>query len=303
MLSILNKELNDFSDHSILKNNVNEIYSELVRTNYERVIQICDLSIEICERIMEKAINDGNDEDVANSMFVVRAYCKMLKNYSSYWQTLIAGRYKDSWIILQDTIDRLIDVTKFTVDTSEFGINEFNDHLNNLEKLYPYHVFASIEMVIKTKECSICGNSILDLGCTHIPGNLYWGKMAVSICKDIVFQAVALVTHPMDKRCVIELSDDKRTDKEKFKLLDYFVENVDNPFQLFSLNEEERIYYNEYYKMLERNDKCFCGSGKKFKKCHGKSKYEKGSHVKIMLEDEFILKPLTIVVNKVSPIA
>jgi hypothetical protein len=293
MLSVLKRELNDYPDHTSLKRNINKIYSELSRRNYDNVIQMCDLSIEVCDRIKEQAIA-LNNEEVANSMFVVKAYCKMLKYYSMYWKTLLNENYKDSWLILQDAIDRLIDVTKFTNDHCEFGIDKFNEHLYELEKLYPYKVFASSEMVIKTKKCSICGKSVLDLDCVHTPGNLYWGQKAVTICEDIVFQAVALVQHPMDKRCIIELSGDIRTDKEKFQLLDFFVQNNKNPLRLFSVTEIDKYYYNEKYDKAKRNDPCPCNSGKKFKKCCGQNKYEKGSHFQIKFKNEIQLTPLLI---------
>jgi hypothetical protein len=291
MLSILKTELTDFCELSSVRANINKAYSELESQNYDKVIQICDISIVECEKIKEKAVT-LEKEEIANSMFVVSAYCKVLKYYSRYWQKLLEGKYKDSWVVLQDTIDNLISVTKFTENHGEFGIREFNSHLNELEKLYPYSIFASSEMVIETKECSICGKSVLDIDCIHIPGNLYWGQMAVTICKDIVFQAVALVKHPMDKRCVMEINGDNRTEKEKFKLLHYFVENNTNPLKLFTVTESDKYYYNEKYDMIKRNEPCPCNSGKKFKKCCGEIKYERGSHFHIKLEDDVSLRPL-----------
>ncbi|MGO4027276.1 SEC-C metal-binding domain-containing protein, partial [Staphylococcus pseudintermedius] len=52
---------------------------------------------------------------------------------------------------------------------------------------------------------------------------------------------------------------------------------------------------------LSRNDKCSCGSNKKFKKCCGKYKYERGSQFKIMLEDEIQLEPLKTAFDQISP--
>ncbi|MCM3743879.1 SEC-C domain-containing protein [Sporosarcina luteola] len=291
MLSVLTREITDFSELTLLRTNINKIYNELKDSNYDAVIQTCDTSITNCIRIKEKAVKMGYEE-IANSMFVISEYCGMMKNYSIYWKTLLEGRYKDSWNVLQDTIDRLINVTKFTKCHSDFAINAFNSHLQELEKLYPYRVFASSEMVRKTEECSICGKSVLDVDCIHIPGNLYWGQMAVSICKDIVFQAVALVKHPMDKRCIIEISDDNRTEKEKFNLLNYFVENNTNPLLLFSVIDIDKYYYNEKYDNVKRNDLCPCDSGTKFKYCCGASKYEKGTHYHIKLKDEVKLRTI-----------
>lgn len=37
-------------------------------------------------------------------------------------------------------------------------------------------------------------------------------------------QAVCIVSHPEDKRCVLEISDDTRFEKEKFLMLDQYLE-------------------------------------------------------------------------------
>lgn len=291
MLSILKNELEDFPKHRELKTNINEIYRELKRQTYERVIQLCQESVQLCDNIKMQAIVSQN-ELIANSLFVVKAYCEMFKYYSMYWQLLLEERYKDSWILLQDTIDKLFVVTKFTKNHNEFGIELLNEHLNQLEKLYPYKIFASIEAVVKTKKCSICGKSLLDLDCSHIPGELYWGEMAVSKAEGIVLEAVALVQHPLDKRCVMELSEDTRTEKEKFKILNYFVENNKNPLCFFSVIETENFFYNEDYDIAGRNDPCPCNSGKKFKKCCGEYKYQKGVYSHIEVKGEISFKPL-----------
>ena len=62
------------------------------------------------------------------------------------------------------------------------------------------------------------------LACSHIKGNLYWGKPAIEHIDEIkTIQAVCLVSHPEDKRCIIEPSDDDRSESEKFKKLDEFL--------------------------------------------------------------------------------
>ena len=63
------------------------------------------------------------------------------------------------------------------------------------------------------------------LDCPHIKGNLYWGEPAIEYIDKIdVMQAVCIVSHPEDKRCVLEISDDTRFEKEKFLMLDQYLE-------------------------------------------------------------------------------
>ncbi|EKS8361261.1 SEC-C domain-containing protein [Bacillus cereus] len=289
MLSVLKRELNEFPQHRLLKKYVHDIHKELEQAHYNKVIEISFSSIEICRQIKEQAVRLKNEE-VANSMFVVAEYCKMFKCYSNYWIALMEERFQDSWVLLQDTIDKIINVNKFTENHSAYKIDKFNELFYTLEKLYPYKLFASIEAVIKTKICSICGKNAIGLDCLHITGSLYWGEMANVLCKDIALKAVAIVTHPLDKRCVMELSDDNRTEAEKFQLLNYFITHNKHPLKIFSVNESEKYFYNDKYENIKRNDICPCGSNKKFKVCCGTSKYNKGSHYNLNFKEDIELK-------------
>ena len=64
---------------------------------------------------------------------------------------------------------------------------------------------------------------------------MYYGEIAIEIIDEIQeFQAACLVSHPEDKRCIIELSDDDREEKEKFAKLDQYIA-LNQPFlQKFS---------------------------------------------------------------------
>jgi len=102
--------------------------------------------------------------------------------------------------------------------------------------------------------------------------------MAYTIVEDFTFKAVALMKHPLDKRCTMEIQDDNRTEEEKFKLLDYFVSNISNPLMLFRIDKQKRFYVKEIEQKLGRNDRYYCGSGLKYKNCCGKEKYTEGIH-------------------------
>lgn len=293
LLYFLNSRNKDIPYQKNLVQKIKEIHIELTSQNYSEVIAICNVAIGLCDQIKNYAVNSIKNEDVANSSFVVKEYCKMLKYYSMYWQLLLQKKFKDSWTLLQDTFDKLRNITRFTSDHESYSLNVMHDHLNQLERLYPYRIFASMEAVVQSKKCSICGKSLLDLDCTHLPGELYWGEQAFAVAGGIVLQGLALVQHPMDKRCIMEISGDTRTEEEKFSLLNYFVDNNKNPLQLFTVVEEIKYYYNDGYNNTGRNDPCPCQSGKKFKKCCGQDKYEEGTHFRIQLKNELELSWLS----------
>lgn len=278
----------------LIKNNINSIpiceeLFDLLGDTYKCLsnIQLTDTKeltkkgIEKCDLLKAIAVESHN-ESLANVSFVMKRLFSMYYNYAYYWGQLNEKKYKNSWNSLQDTIDDLLLVSRWCSNRCHFKLDTLNIHFKELEKLYPYKLFASSEMVITKTKCSICGKDGLDIDCTHIPGNLYWGEMASTIIKEFTFKAVALVKHPLDKRCIMEIQDDNRTDEEKFKLLDYFISNVSNPLMLFKLNEQKRFYKKKVEKKLGRNDRCYCGSGLKYKYCCGKEEYVEGIHFVIV---------------------
>lgn len=278
MLSLIKVSINSKPLCKDLISLLNEVYMKLSSIELHDSINTANTGIETCKLLKTTAINEQN-EPLANASLIMSKLFSLYKNFSLYWIQLLEKGYKNSWDSLQDTIDDLIIVSKWTDDRTMFYLDILGSHFKELEKLYPYKVFASVEMVVKKVTCSICGRDVLDFECTHIPANLYWGEMAHTINADIMFQAIALVKHPMDKRCIMEVQGDDRSEIERFKILDYFVSNITNPLTIFSLTEQKRLYLKEPEQKLGRNDKCYCRSGLKYKLCCGKEKYEEGTHL------------------------
>lgn len=155
-------------------------------------------------------------------------------------------------------------------------IPSFFDYLSTkeYESLYPYTLFASSEYIISKSHCSICGKSMQIPSCPHIRGNLYYGEIATEVIDEIQeFQAVCLVSHPEDKRCVIELSDDNRSEEDKFAKLVKFLDLHLPPLQRFSVQSILETREREDITKVGRNQPCSCGSGIKFKKCCGQHLY------------------------------
>lgn len=208
------------------------------------------------------------DEQLANATFITRLYFHLFCNLASYFSLLQNKKYKSSWDTLQDCLDDIYGIGKFVDFDKRFELPFLNKLLKEYEKLYPYKIFASSEYVITKSECSLCGRPMNSLLCPHIKGNLYWGEMAyenILEIKDI--NAVALVTNPVNKRCIIELADDTRSEVEKFAILDGVLDLNINRFQLFEIKNHIKLIRNKNIIKQGANDLCLCGSGKKFKKC------------------------------------
>ena len=262
-----------FAEHRDLEQ-VKSIFAALNRTKdrlqrgeYSAPLQDFDECKHLFDDIKALAIQK-NDERLANAQYVFREYFLLFCELMKYWERLKSKDYQSSWNKLQDCFDIIKYVGKFTDEDNRYELTKLYDLLLEYEALYPYKVFCSSEYIIEEASCSICGKSVLGLDCPHIKGELYWGEPAVhNITKIKEFQAVALVSHPEDKRCIIQAADENISEEEKFRKLDNFVE-LNLPFlQMVSVSCKIEKRTNEEYKGVERNAPCPCGSGKKFKKC------------------------------------
>lgn len=160
----------------------------------------------------------------------------------------------------------------------------FESQLTELEQLYPYNVFFSVGMVVEGLECSLCGFDIDSDECLHIRGQLYSGRIATAIVKDVArFDHAALVTNPANKRCVVQYEDTGA----QFNVIRYLSNLIkSNKFQVsdqLNVRFSKRKLPNPEYKKLGRNEQCFCNSGRKFKKCCMAKDHIEEDHVDIVV--------------------
>lgn len=275
----------DSTDSKEIRKIISELKRKICSDQYD--IEVFDLKIlaQKLDNIKRMAIRHQNEE-LANQQYTVGRYVMFLNTFQRYLALLVKNDYENSWMTLQDCLCLAEDVLRFLKDEEQFDIPDILNLLLKYEQLYPYKVFASTEMGILESVCSICGESMLGFECPHIKGNLYWGEVAHEVIKKVDFQAVALVRNPLDKKCVITISDDKRTEKERFQLLDYVVTNIPDLLYNFDVEEEVTRIKRQQIKVVGRNKMCTCGSGKKFKRCCEMVLYEAHTHYTITVKEK-----------------
>ena len=239
----------------------------------------CRHEYEDCKLVFEEILaiaKKRNDEKLANACWVYRQYFLFFCAIARYFQSLEDRLYRDSWDQLQDCIDIAGNILKFTWKSEQYEIPMILQLLKKYESMYPFTVFASSEYVISKSHCSICGESMLNLNCPHIRGNLYWGQMAVEIIDKISeLKSVSIVESPEDKRCVLMDANDQRSEDEKYALLKQFLDLKIAYLQDFLVSTTIEKRKRPDIKKVGRNDPCSCGSGLKFKKCcYSKILYE-----------------------------
>jgi len=203
-------------------------------------------------------------EDSLNDLFVVKRYVRFLSVYGTLWDKIVKYEFSASWNDLQDALDLLRLIKRF----SSINVSFFENQLLELEQAYPYNVFFSVGMTVEYIECGICGKDINSLECEHIRGNLYMGELANGVYRNVVsLDHASLVADPEDKRCVISYKDNG----PHFRVVRYLSQMITsdaNRILTFNrLEHSKRIISRQQFPKIGRNATCFCGSRKKFKKC------------------------------------
>jgi len=216
-------------------------FKNLKKKNYDLAIIDCRNGKEICEKLKVEAIKE-KDEYSANLSFLFEVYYELIIAISDFWKLCDNADYQDAWSLLQDALGTVSTLNRFVEDESQLSIDKISKYLSQIEKLYPYVNFFSIEYIIKKMTCSICKRSPYDPECNHIAGDLYWGEMAINVVEEIEqVNHVAITKNPVDKRCVIHMDIDKnKLETSPFKLNHFFIQNSKFPLRDFDLLLTER---------------------------------------------------------------
>lgn len=197
-----------------------------------------------------------------NYLWLLKTSLDIKNEFNKSWQSLQKKEYFISWKILEQIEKEIINIrSNFDVKNNKYNLELIENTVKKLQKLYPYNLFLSPEIIVEKEKCSICGK-IRDIrnGCEHIIGKIYDGEICVAIVEKCQFVGAALVEKPLQKYSVAFLSEGDHYD---YSALEKFLMSVQNPFGKWNVILEKI----PRYKNLKRNEKCLCGSGKKYKKC------------------------------------
>ena len=266
-------------------NNIKQIYKNLHDLKFQN-------AKDILEQI-EDEINSvsSQNELVLNDIFLLKQILLFHRSLIAMWEEIYKTRYSSSWNYLQNCLNILRSINKFSLNNKKYEeLNFFEKQLLILEKLYPYNIFLSIGIEVALYECNICGKNIDSFECEHSIGELYNGKIAIGIAKEnIEVNHISFVKNPKDKRCVVQYDDNAHQFKNLQFLNKLLHSNQLTPISLYDADETPRKKLNKDYIKLKRNEKCYCGSNKKFKKCCINKKYILEEHIELIMNREFKL--------------
>lgn len=245
----------------------------------------------------------STEEAYLNELYVLDRYADFFRAYTVFWKNIYQKQFHPTaWDSLQDALSLLRVIKRF----SNIDIACFEYQITEIEKLFPYKIFGSVGFLIERFTCSTCGEDIDSVNCPHRHGHLYHGVMAQAVAdgENGRIDHVAIVENPRDKRCVLWLADGDSW--EAFHALRFLSEKLVSgeakPLDISHLVFSKRTRPNPQWKKLGRNDLCFCGSGKKFKKCCQSKRNVETDHVDIVRTIHYIHAPGDVFSTEVTAI-
>lgn len=203
-----------------------------------------------------------------NSKSIFKIYFEILKDVILFFETSNKKEFESSWNNLQNAQVKLDNLFVIVANKEDFNLSLISSYLDNLEKVFPYKWFNSIEYTTDDKRCSICNKLIQDDTCLHISGEIYNGEVAHKIINNITeLKAVALVNNPANTHCIINIPYvlDK-FEISPFNSLFNLTSSLE-PFMMFDLKKRRKIILKNNYKFFGNNILCPCGNRYHFKQC------------------------------------
>jgi hypothetical protein len=138
------------------------------------------------------------------------------------------------------------------------------------------------------KSCSVCGRVVsIRNGCDHKKGEIYDGEMCVHKVEEARFLELSVVPNPVQKYSVMWLmKDGKQVDHYDYSNVAYVIAGLRRPYDGWDLQRTMIREPHSQYRDVGRNDKCPCGSNKKYKKCCLTTEGVLKPHVRVMFEVE-----------------
>jgi hypothetical protein len=215
-----------------------------------------------------------SEQDEVNSKFIccLESMFRIQYSYKQVWEKLRKKSFYEAWCTLEQCEIGLKRLLKHKTEIfEEFGFSQIFSSVLKLQSLYPYRYFLSPEILEKKVRCNICGNIVsMRNHCGHIVGEIYNGEYCYRIVEDLEFLGISLVQEPVQKYSVAFSSDTKtgnKIDQFDYQLLEYLLDYIKTDFESWDVIKTTKKFSIEYFKEIDGNDKCPCGSDKIFKEC------------------------------------
>lgn len=215
--------------------------------------------------IKRNAIACAN-EPQANASWFLQGFCDINLQYLKAWAQLKANQFYVAWVTLERieincaTLFRNKDLAPKGIDQSAIA-----SQVNEWQKLFPYKIFGSPEMVVGRYECSICGLSTGPWSsCTHRRGQVYMGQECYHIARDVKMVGISLVHDPVEKSSVVAPPGN---DHSSYDPIRFVRDRLMSPRDRFTSIKSTTYYPHERFVNVAPTSPCPCNSGSPYEHC------------------------------------
>ncbi|MFP9119032.1 YecA family protein [Flavobacterium sp. RNTU_13] len=221
--------------------------------------------------LQKKAAVIVNDQDTAKECWIAQTIIRIHAQHRQAFNLIAQKEYYNAWCQLERIEIDLHNLKRhFNTATNNYHLFQIEKILRNLQILFPYKLFGSVELLKKKKLCSVCNQEIsIRKPCGHHVGEIYNGEMCHRIVTDAEVLGMAVVEDPGNKFSVMFIKDQstgEQKDHYNYYPLEYLFSIIEDPYTDWNLEVSELSVKKSDFS-CGRNDKCECGSGIKFKKC------------------------------------
>lgn len=225
----------------------------------------------------------------AKHIWCLEQILKIQHRFAEAFTDLKSGHYYEAWCKLERVEIKVNNLERhFNLDDDEFYILSIVTFTEQFQSLFPYKFFVSPGFIYRKKTCSVCNETIsVRNPCEHVKGEIYNGEMCHHIIEEFEPLEISIVPNPVQKYSVLWLtnSDGNQTDHYDYSNVAYVAAGLRKPFDGWELHHTHVREKHELYKDIGRNDKCPCGSDKKYKRCCLKEEGVLRPHINLVFEN------------------
>ncbi len=244
-----------------------------VAVNYqERSEDTQNHIIDILKNIKAQAVQK-NDQETAKQVWCYEKIANIQHTYLSAFSKMKEEGYYDAWCLLERVEIELNSLMRhYVVDGDDiYQLKFIEKHTEQFQTLFPYKLFLSPAYLYIEKKCSICDKIVsIREPCGHKKGEIYNGEECLHVITKFEILEVSIVPNPVQKYSVLFLKDsetNEQIDHYDYSLVKYAIDGLRNPFDPWDVRWTKIRQPHSLFQHVDRNDKCPCGSGKKYRKC------------------------------------
>ncbi len=214
-----------------------------------------------------------NKQNCAKCTWIYRSILRVQYFYILAYEQIKSKEYYKAWCNLEFAEKKIMALKKhydFSNDQSDrYSLKFIEDKVRKIQGLYPYTVFSSPCIRVKSMICSVCGsvNTVIT-NCGHIIGEIYDGYPCVNWIKEFDMDHVAIVTNPEWKyRVPFDKVGDDVVDNYDYSVLEEFIQFLNGPFKEWDFIKTTKIYPHSTFSKFSPTDPCPCGSMNRYSDC------------------------------------